>query len=217
MEYGINSAQMIDFSQVFLDQENPRHDPFEDQDAVIDYLCNDERVLLLAKDIAKNGLNPLELFALLADGPDTFVTAEGNRRLCALKLLNDPDLAPADLRNEFRQAAESWIPVDELFSIVFKSREEVRVWLDRIHAGFNEGRGRRQWSSEQKARNSGYKKNDLAQIILDAGEKLGFIAATQRKGRLSTVQRYLSNPHMRNILGLDISDLSPFIQHGATM
>ena len=207
MEYGVESATMIDFDRVFLDQYNPRHEPFEDQDAVIEYLCRDEHVLPLAKDIVKNGLNPLELFALIPDGDDVYVSAEGNRRLCALKLLNDPDLAPADQRTDFERASSSWPPIQQLFAIVFESRDDVRLWLDRIHAGFAEGRGRRQWNAEQKARNSGYSKNDLAQVILDAGEDRTLISATERKGRLSTVQRYLGNPHMRNALGLDISDL----------
>ena len=206
MEYGIESAKMIDFHRVFLDRYNPRHEPFDDQDAVIEYLCRDEQVLQLAKDIAKNGLNPLELFALIPDGDDVFVSAEGNRRLCALKLLNDPDLAPPHQRGEFERTSLSWSPIQQLFAIVFKNRDEVRLWLDRIHAGFADGRGRRQWNAEQKARNSGYSKNDLAQSVLDAGEKRDFISASKRKGRLSTVQRYLGNPHMRNALGLDVSD-----------
>ena len=205
MEYGIESAKMVDFDRVFLDQHNPRHEPFDDQDAVIEFLCRDEQVLPLAKDIAKNGLNPLELFALIPDGA-VYVSAEGNRRLCALKLLNDPDLAPPDQRREFERASSSWTPIQRLFAIVFNNRDEVRLWLDRIHAGFAEGRGRRQWNAEQKTRNSGYSKNDLAQAVLDAGEGRGFISASERKGRLSTVQRYLGNPHMRNALGLDVSD-----------
>ena len=207
MKYGIESAKMINFDRVFLDQGNPRHEPFDDQDAVIEYLCHDEQVLPLAKDIAKYGLNPLELFALLPHGDDVYISAEGNRRLCALKLLNDPELAPANQRQEFKQAASTWTPLQQLFAIVFDNRNDVRLWLDRIHAGFAGGRGRRGWNSEQKARNSGYSKNDLAQTILDVGESLNFLSATERKGRLSTVQRYLSNPHMRNALGLDARDL----------
>ena len=74
---------------------------------------------------------------------------------------------------------------------------------DSIHAGSDDGRGRRQWKAPQKARNSVYSKNDLALAILDIGEARGFISASEREGRLSTVQRYLGNPLMRDALGLD--------------
>jgi hypothetical protein len=206
MKYGLENAQMIDASHVFLDQSNPRHEPYEDQDEVIAYLCREEQVLPLAKDIAKIGLNPLELFALVPEGEGSYISAEGNRRLCAIKLLNDPDLAPADQRNEFKKAAASWEVVEKLFAVVFADREEVRVWLDRIHAGADDGRGRRQWKADQKARNSVYSKNEFALAVLDLGESMGFISPEDRKGRLSTVQRYLGNPLMRDVLGLDAKD-----------
>ncbi len=202
MNYGLEHSKMINVDRVFLDQNNPRHEPCNDQDEVIDYLCREEQVLPIAKDIAKIGLNPLELFALLPENEDTFFAAEGNRRLCAIKLLNDPDLAPANLRNEFRKAAEYWAPIPQIFAVIFDGRDDVKTWLDRIHAGTADGRGRRQWKADQKARNSGYSKNDLALALLDLGQEKGFIAESERKGRLSTVQRYISNPLMRDALGL---------------
>lgn len=208
MDYGIDNAIMVDVDRVFLDLANPRHEPFEDQEDAIEYLCHNEHVLALARDIVDHGLNPLELFALIADGDETYFSAEGNRRLCAIKVLNDPDLSPADVRKEIEKASQSWKKIDKIFAVVFKDRDEVRLWLDRIHAGFNEGRGRRQWNADQKARNSGYSKNDLALLILDAGQDRDYISPQDRKGRLSTVQRYLGNPLMRDVLGLDINDLS---------
>lgn len=80
----------------------------------------------------------------------------------------------------------------------------MRLWLDRIHAGQNDGRGRKQWKAEQKARNSGYTKNDLALAILDSAETNGLITSEERKGRLSTVQRYTGNPIFRDSLGLEL-------------
>ena len=41
----------------------PSHEPYQSQDEVIEYLCKEELTLEIAKDIAKNGLNPLELCA----------------------------------------------------------------------------------------------------------------------------------------------------------
>ena len=207
MTYGIESTPMINVERVYLNLENPRHEPFDNQDTVIEYLCHDEQVLPLAKDIADYGLNPLEHFALIPDGEETYIAVEGNRRLCAIMLLIDPDLAPPEQRKDFEEIAKSWTPILQISAKVFKDRNEVRLWLDRIHAGSAQGRGRRQWNAEQKTRNSGYTKNTLAQKVLDAAQDLGFITVDQRKGRLSTVQRYLSNPFMRNALGLDNSYL----------
>lgn len=91
----------VEVDRIFLDQANPRHKLYQSQDEVIDYLCQHESILSLARDIAKNGLNPIEQFALLPDDDaeddaSTYIVAEGNRRICALKLLHDPDLGFVD-------------------------------------------------------------------------------------------------------------------------
>lgn len=206
MAYGISSASMIKADRVFLDLQNPRHKPFDNQDQAIEHLCHEERIVELAQDIVKNGLNPLELFALLKDGQNTYIVAEGNRRVCALMLLNDPELAPSKFRGKFTALSAMWAPVEEVFSVIFETREEVTLWLDRIHAGFNEGKGRRQWNSEQKTRNSGYSKNTLAQSILDLGQAKGFINEKERKGRLSTVEAFSRNPIVKDALGITDTD-----------
>ena len=175
MKYGIGSAQMIKFDRVFLNLENPRHEPFDSQDEVIDYLCTNEYVYELAKDLTKVGLNPLELFALLPSPKSgrrkAYVVGEGNRRLCTLMLLNDPDLAPPKERRKFSDLAENWEPVPELFAIVFETKEDVDQWIERIHGGLQGGIGRKSWTAEQKTRFSGDRKNIVAQRILDYAEK----------------------------------------------
>ena len=201
-----HSTITLEITRVFLDEENPRHKPFQSQDEVIQYLCGTEKVLPLAKDIAVHGLNPLERFAVLPSGDNAYITAEGNRRLCALKLLHDPDLAPAALRKEFESLSQSSRVSSSISAFVFPDRPSVDLWLDRIHAGSNEGRGRRPWTAEQKARHSGYDKNVRAQRLLDAAEHYGLLNNQERKGRLSTVQRYLQNPDFRQTLGLDVTD-----------
>lgn len=48
----------VEVDRIFLDQENPRHKPYDTQSEVIEYLCTHESILSLARDIAANGLNP---------------------------------------------------------------------------------------------------------------------------------------------------------------
>lgn len=211
MKYGLEFAQMIKFDQVFLNLQNPRHEPFDSQDEVIDFLCTNEYVYELAKDLTKVGLNPLELFALLPSPKkgkrETYVVGEGNRRLCALMLLNDPDLAPPKERKKFRDLATNWDPIPELFAIVFETQEDVDQWIERIHNGLQGGIGRKPWTAEQKTRFSGDRKNIVAQRVLDYAEKRGMISPADRKGKITTAQRFLSNVTFRETLGVDSSNL----------
>jgi len=206
--------QSISVDHIFLDLKNPRHEPYRSEEEVIDYLCRNEYVYALAKDMVEIGLNPLELFALIPLKEERkrgalprYVVAEGNRRLCAIKLLRDPELAPADFRKDFRRLAESAQRVSEVLAVIFDNEKQVSAWLERIHGGVQGGVGRKPWNPEQKTRHIGDRKNLLAQTVLDYAEKRGFISANERKGRLTTAQRYLGNAFVREAIGIESSSL----------
>jgi hypothetical protein len=152
-------------------------------------------------------LNPLELCGVIpADKKKTggtFFVAEGNRRICALKLLSDPELAPPKYRKQFAKLAESWTPVKTVTAVKFEDIETIRLWLDRIHNAAQGGIGRRQWNAEQKARFDGGNKNKASQALLNYAEQEGMITAAQRDGTIMTVQRFLTNSTFCEALGLE--------------
>ena len=83
------SIETVEVDRIFLREENPRHEPLESQDEIIEYLCKDEQVYNLARHIGRHGANPLELFGLI-ELPNsgkkrtkkTYYVGEGNRRMC---------------------------------------------------------------------------------------------------------------------------------------
>ena len=207
------SRTAVPVSRIFLYLENPRHDPVDAEAKTIARLCDKENVFQLARDIAKHGVNPLENFGLIlagkhqdGDARKTYVVVEGNRRICAIKLLNDPDLAPANLRKSFEKLAESWTQIKSVPAVIFESRGDVDLWLDRIHSGLQGGIGRKEWNSEQKTRFNGENKNRSSQALLDYAERKSMISAAERAGKLTTVQRFVANDVFREMLGLDQSD-----------
>lgn len=209
------SMEPIEIGRIFLDLENPRHEPYTSEAEVIEYLCRYENVFPLAKDIVQlGGVNPLELLAVIPDegsgggkeGKKSYTVAEGNRRLCALKLLDDPERAPTKLRKSFEDLAADWDGPATLPCIVFDDREAVRIWLSRIHEGEQGGVGRKKWNADQTARHSGDSKNKLALAVLDYAEAEGLITAEARRGKLTTVQRYLGSSLVREALGIDATN-----------
>lgn len=210
----VQEVLLAPVERIFLDPENPRHNPCEHEPETIEALCRTENIYEMAKDIAELGeLNPLENFAVAplkktngkAATQLSYVVVEGNRRICALKLLHDPERAPADQRKAFAELSQrmqrkiSKVPV-KIFDDKMKS-----TWLPRIHGGTQGGRGRKPWNAEQQTRYFG-NRNTLAQSVLDHAENYGFLKNTDRKNKLTTVQRYLGNPHMREALGIENDD-----------
>lgn len=203
----IFKIQQIPLQKIFLDLKNPRHPNYQSEQEVITYLCRKEYVYELAQDLVANGLNPLELMAVIkTPGQETYLAAEGNRRLCALKLLEDPQLAPKDQQKNFMRLAKRWNPYHSVRSIVFDDRDAVAHWLERIHGGLQGGIGRKPWDAEQKTRFTGDRKNLMAQQLLDYAQDEGMISTEQRAKKLSVVQRFLSNPIFKDALGISAHD-----------
>lgn len=198
----------VPISSIFLSVDNPRHVEMSTEDQVIEYLCDKEDVWALARDIANHGLNPVERFALVPEPRQSGVyrMAEGNRRLCALKLLTDPDRAPARLRKSFEGLAKRWTPIKTVAAVLFANNDDVRLWLERIHNGPQGGIGRKPWNADQQQRFSGSNKNRVAQHFLDYAVAEGMLTDEQRYGKLTTVQRFLGIDIFREAMGLDQSN-----------
>jgi hypothetical protein len=202
----------IDVERIFLYEENPRHEPMQSEPEVIEHLCKDEHVFNLARNIAAAGLNPLELSGVIelssSGGKKNYQVWEGNRRICAIKLLNDPDLAPAHLRRDFaRLAAESGqLPIKKITAVVFDDHDDLKYWMGIIHGGEQTGVGRKTWNATQKERHFEGGRNQVALAVLDTAESLGLINKEEREGKLTTAQRFLNSELVREAIGIDTSN-----------
>jgi hypothetical protein len=189
---------------LLLNRDNPRHVSKENQEEVIEYLLADEEVYNLARHMAHNGINPLEVVAAFPDEDGNLVVAEGNRRVCAAQLLTDPQKAPEAARARFKALSAKGRDVSEFNVAEFPDYETARPWLQVLHDGEQDGVGRRRWKPEQKARATTSKSTDaLAVALLDYAEREGIISAEMRRDILvSTATRYLANPTVRAAMGI---------------
>lgn len=84
----------VDLEQLILDERNPRFivPPNPSQQSIIDYLIDYEEVVKLAISIRENG----GLFAgervIVCEENGKYIVLEGNRRVCACKILLNPNL-----------------------------------------------------------------------------------------------------------------------------
>lgn len=89
----IEDRSVVD--ELFLDQKNIRLPiSTSTQGALIQDLFSNEDAFDLVKSFVQNGLFPDE-FPIVAKEKGKLIVIEGNRRLAALKALNEPDLVPS--------------------------------------------------------------------------------------------------------------------------
>jgi len=198
-------------NKLFLDKTNSRHEPLDNEPEIIERLLKKEKADRVAKSIAEVGdLNPLERIGVIAH-PDIkggYVVIEGNRRVCALKMLHDPDKAPKQLQNRVLEYKQKGRPIPTKVDVVlFDTEAEAEPWITMRHEGEQDGVGTRQWTPEGKARQAakvgGQNANHLAISVLGYATKRGLLNAAETESiPATTITRYLGNPIMRHALGL---------------
>ncbi len=108
LDYSPWPVKRLSVTNLLLDQQNPRLPQSGGalgQRQIIDELVTHDFVYELAKDIATQGYFPTEILLGIRDG-DQLIIIEGNRRLAALKLLINPELAPQPHLEKFRRLSE---------------------------------------------------------------------------------------------------------------
>ncbi|MEG3753121.1 hypothetical protein [Psychromonas arctica] len=210
--------KQISISKIQLDILNPRHDASLDtQEKIIKHLIDKENIKNLAKDIAVNGLSPIDTLAVIEDESNTgkYIVVEGNRRICALTLLNRPQ-KHKPTKDFFAKLQENGTLIPQkVRCTVFENREAADIWIERRHSGEQEGKGTTQWDAEQKSRfnirRGKADKNALATSLLVYGQQQGYLPENLENKILTTVTRYVSNPYFRNTIGLRSKSSSPEI------
>lgn len=219
---------------LILDPKNtriPADRRSEDQRHLIEYLIEHEDVRGLAASIAKLGLFPNERLVVVQVGR-RYIVLEGNRRVAAIKLLLNPELAPNETTiRYFRRLSEKTDlgALGKLDAAVVSSRIAAAPIIAALHTG----QAKKRWSSLQQARfyrelvDEGQSPAEVAdELGVPLGqvnsylrsEKLHRIALTleypaemrakieDAKFPLTTLERFLESKQGRRLLGIELDD-----------
>lgn len=222
MEY---ERELISLPKLRLNKENDRHGSLASEHDSIVWLLTHYRdhIVNLAKDIAEHGLSPIESVMVLPAGdeaPGDYVVWEGNRRVCALKLLDDPNRChDQKLHRRFQDIkgkAKVAIP-QEVECVIAPSVEEAERLIELRHQGPQDGVGTVPWDARQKElhqqRLGKRGRYAFSHQVLDAiTNKLdnSLRERVQAKGfPISTLDRILHNGYAREFLGLSTEGGAP--------
>lgn len=211
----------VSLVNLIMDKTNPRHPDLNSQREIIDWMISGnnktgEKLFNLAKDILKHGINPAEKVVITKEKNDKdYVVLEGNRRVTAIKLLNNPDIAPNDAwKKRFRSIiTDSYQQIKEISCIYYRNPEDAFHFIELKHMGEANGVGIVPWDSEQKARHAKrVNRKKGAQKALSLIDHIrssplyeeSVKQVSKNKFPLTTLDRLLSDVDFRAFLGLGI-------------
>ena len=149
----------ISIDLLLLSDGNPRLDPsFGEDEAIFNMVADqNEKLYELAFDIVSNGLNPLDTIGVYPSEiyKGFYEVGEGNRRICALKLLNSPERIEyinKSLHSKFLSLSKAYSVPNSIEVGIFDDEVSMRHWMEIRHMGEQGGKGLSKWNSVQKAR-----------------------------------------------------------------
>ncbi len=215
-------VKTIKLTSLFVNTENYRFEPLSSQKEAIDKMVEDQgdKLYSLVDDIVTNGLSPVDLIIVTPNEDNNkYIVLEGNRRITSLKLLNNPTLIDdkyISLRKKFQKLQkENPNAISELKNIacaVFENPTEADIWIKRKHSGELNGIGTVTWNAQQKQRfeeKTEGKSSIPLQIItlLKSQDNVSdTIKDSLSKLNITNLQRLMSDPYVREHLGLGINN-----------
>ncbi len=212
----------IKIADLLIDTDNPRlQESSEGQREALRALARKQgrKLLALASHILEHGLNPGDHLYVMPLKPTDrrFVVLEGNRRLAALKALENPDLladavTPSVLKGfrGFSKAYQLAGPLDTVSCVVFTSRDEVQPWIVLRHDGELGGAGIVRWGSDDKARfrarmsQRKQRSTEIQTQVLDFLQGHGHLTAKERgEVPATSLKRLLQTPRLREKVGIE--------------
>ncbi len=210
-------TQSIRVSNILIDDHNPRlgYTTTNQVEAIRTLAVRQgSKLLALTRDIVQHGLNPSDLPIVMPDGHDTYRVLDGNRRITAIKILEQPDVVSGvvsdSVATSFANLAEQYAqsPIQQAQCVVVQSRQEALHWIELHHTGERSGAGQVRWGSDETGifhTWAGYQVQSGTQA-LDMMVRQGVLQPEQRRRvPASTLTRLLTTPAVRSTVGVRLS------------
>ncbi len=220
----MSDLKVIPLANLLLDVVNPRFETEQDnQRDAIRKMAEDqgEKLLNLAEDVVEHGLDPSSLTITMPSetGANRHVILEGNRRVVALKILQQPDLVAGVWTGKrlqrLKELSASFRPkqIKEVPSVVMPDRDAANHWIVLRHRGEQGGRGIVSWDgmavARYEQRRGGGRTAASLKVVDFVREKGSLDQDTLDRLPdipLTTLQRLLNDPTAREKLGIELKN-----------
>ncbi|MBI4620608.1 MAG: ParB N-terminal domain-containing protein [Desulfobacterales bacterium] len=197
----------IPVSEILLDQNNYRLGPLDSQMDCFTIMFEEfgQKIIKLAGHIAQYGLSPKPV-VVSKDDDGRWVVQDGNRRLTALKLLNNPAEAPKKYQHTFQILKNNAIPgiIPDKINCLTADKATIVEYRKLEHMGEQGGIGQVPWDPRAQGNLQididGRPPYPLARAVCEYLEQKGISEA--RSVPITNIQRLLQDSEVSKQLGI---------------
>ena len=216
------TTKRISITDLQVNTENYRYEPVSSQKEAIDKMVEEQgdKLFHLADHIIKYGLNPNDRIQTVTSKHDNtkFNVVEGNRRIVTLKILNHPDLIDnpkfSSLKKKIKKLHDNNLSklITSIECTVYDNPTEADTWIKLKHAGQLDGVGTVTWNAQQvdrfeeKVEGKSSITLQTIKLLENSGEVPSEIKANLKKLKASNLERLISDPKVRDFLGIEINN-----------
>lgn len=175
MEYDFKE---IDYDKILLDDKNPRLPKSyhgKNQVEILEFMIKDGSLIELMLAIATKGYFPGEQLLIVPSENGNYKVIEGNRRLSAVILLNEPSLVKQTPKlTQVIDETEKLPKPDKIPCLIFKHEKEIHDYL-----GYRHITGIKEWKLLQKASylhglyKNNYQESSIDYASIDLAKTIG--------------------------------------------
>ena len=202
----------IKIDDLLVNPKNFRFEPVTSQKEAINTMINKmkRKIKNIAEDIAKHGLNPTEFVSVTKTDKEKYLVHEGNRRLTAIKLIDNPRIIQLDektkqffekLKTDYQENLPSKIEC-----VVFPQEKDTYHWIKLKHTGENKGVGVTHWNNKEQGRFESHVTNSKPKHHIQVQYFMQNNSILFPENHSTTLQRLISNPYIREKIGIYFED-----------
>ncbi|MDQ0149158.1 hypothetical protein J2S18_001088 [Eubacterium multiforme] len=209
----------VSIDKLIVNPENYRFESVDNEDLAIKIMLDkhNKAIKELLKDILENGLNPLERL-LVFEKNNNYIVLEGNRRVTALKIINDVNILKNIDQKYFKEYSKlikntkNKFSLDKVSCALTDDIPESNKWIGLKHTGSNGGRGTIPWDTTQKRRflnnTTTNSKSNIVTSLYSYIKSNNYYCDSIKQNLdiipVTTLERLLNDPYVRENIGIDI-------------
>ncbi len=189
----------ISIKDIQINRENPRHNPTLFEEEAIKLLClKNQKMIDLCDSILEKSFYPQSIISVVEDG-DRYIAIDGNRRLCALKLLNGFVSPPkgkkyTKLRNYLEDKS---LDYQLVYCAIYQDEADAADYILEVHTS---GSDVEKWNQIQQYK---YKKRFSKKTIVGYEILINNYEHPENISNPSNIMRVFGNEEVRKLLGIN--------------